>query len=66
MERGKFPYAHIDFQINESGKCYLSEIALNGGIKGADINRRELDQKKEELLECLADDIQETEVGGKK
>ena len=66
MERGKFPYAHIDFQITESEKCYLSEIALNGGIKGTDVSRRELDQKKEELLECLADDIQETEVGGKK
>jgi ribosomal protein S6--L-glutamate ligase len=64
MERGKFPYAHIDFQITESEKCYLSEIALNGGIKGADVSRRELDQKKEELLECLAEDIQQIEAGG--
>ena len=57
VERGKFPYAHIDFQLTGSGECYLSEISLNGGIKGAKISRRELDQKKEELLERLANNI---------
>ena len=55
MERGKFPYAHLDLQIMENGKNYLSEIALNGGIKGARISRKELDQKKQEILEKLAD-----------
>lgn len=54
MERGKFPYAHLDLQIMENGKNYLSEIALNGGIKGARISRKELDQKKQEILEKLA------------
>jgi ribosomal protein S6--L-glutamate ligase len=54
MERGKFPYAHLDLQITESGKYYLSEIALNGGLKGARITREELDQQKQELLEKLA------------
>ena len=54
MERGKFPYAHLDLQIMENGKNYLSEIALNGGIKGAGISRKELDQKKQEILEKLA------------
>lgn len=54
MERGKFPYAHLDLQITPSGECYLAEIALNGGIKGASISRRELDKKKKSMLEELA------------
>lgn len=54
MERGKFPFAHIDLQLTDDGKCYLSEIALNGGTKGATISREELDQKKQNLLESLA------------
>ena len=53
MERGKFPFAHMDLQITDNGKCYLSEIALDGGVKGARINRKELDLKKENLLEGL-------------
>ena len=54
MERGKFPFAHLDIQITDDGQYYLSEIALNGGIKGASISRKELDQKKQDLLENLA------------
>lgn len=54
MERGKFPYAHLDLQITESGEYYLAEIALNGGIKGAGISRQELDKKKQSILEKLA------------
>ena len=54
MERGKFPYAHLDIQITDDGPYYLSEIALNGGIKGAKIRREKLDKKKQEVLERLA------------
>jgi len=54
MERGKFPFAHLDIQIADDGQYYLSEIALNGGIKGASISRKELDRKKQDLLENLA------------
>jgi ribosomal protein S6--L-glutamate ligase len=57
MQRGKFPFAHLDLMILENGKCYLSEIALNGGIKGSRIDRQELDQKKQALLERLAKDF---------
>lgn len=56
MKRGKFPFAHIDLMITESDEFYLSEIALNGGIKGAIINRQEFDQIKQDLLEGLAND----------
>ena len=54
MERGKFPFAHLDLHNTDNGENYLSEIALNGGIKGASISRKELDQKKQNLLESLA------------
>ena len=54
MERGKFPYAHLDIQITDDGTYYLSEIALNGGTKGAKIHQKELEQMKKELLERLA------------
>lgn len=54
MVRGKFPYGHIDLQILDSGQWYLSEIALSGGITGASIHRKALDDKKKALLEHLA------------
>lgn len=54
MDRAGFPYAHIDLHLTEDGGCYLAEIALNGGIKGARIDRRELDARKEAVLESLA------------
>jgi len=54
MQRGKFPFAHIDLMLLENNKCYLSEIALNGGTKGARISREALDQKKNAALEKLA------------
>lgn len=57
MQRGKFPFAHIDLMLLENNECYLSEIALNGGIKGAQIGREELDQKKTAELEKLAEQI---------
>jgi glutathione synthase/RimK-type ligase-like ATP-grasp enzyme len=53
MERGRFPYAHIDILIDSGKRCYLSEIALNGGIKGAVIDRAELEKKKEEVTDRL-------------
>ncbi len=54
MERGKFPYAHIDLLVTEDGHSYLSEIALNGGMKGARIRREELNAIKKDLLENMA------------
>lgn len=57
MQRGRFPYAHLDLMILENGECYLSEITLNGGIKGARISRQELEHKKKALLEKLAENI---------
>ena len=53
MTRGKFPYAHIDLLAMDSGEYYLTEIALNGGSKGAKITRKALDQKKQDAIEHL-------------
>jgi glutathione synthase/RimK-type ligase-like ATP-grasp enzyme len=54
MERGRFPYAHIDLMILENEIIYLSEIALSGGLKGAKIDQHELELKKRQLLERIA------------
>ncbi|MGD8284801.1 MAG: hypothetical protein PVG70_12315 [Desulfobacterales bacterium] len=54
MQRGKFPFAHLDVLMMESGEVFLSEISLNGGTKGARIGRNELNQKKQTLLEDMA------------
>lgn len=51
MARGRFPYAHLDLQLSEAGGCYLSEIALDGGIIAARISRGELNRRKAEALE---------------
>ncbi len=53
MERGKFPYAHIDLLVTKDGHGYLSEIALNGGMKGARIKREDLDVLKRDILEKM-------------
>lgn len=37
MERGKFPYAHIDLMVKDE-HSYLAEINLRGGLRGAAIS----------------------------
>lgn len=54
MERGRFPYAHIDLHLSAGGRCWLSEIALDGGIAAAQIGRSELNRRKQAILERLA------------
>jgi len=49
-----FPWAHIDLMIGKGkGEIYLSEIALNGGIRGALIERRDLEDMKRQKVELL-------------
>ena len=54
VKRGRFPFAHIDLMVLEDGKSYVSEIALDGGIKGARISREELNRLKTGRLDDLA------------
>jgi ribosomal protein S6--L-glutamate ligase len=57
LKRSRFPFAHIDLMITQNGSHYLTEISLNGGIKGASVSRKELDKKKQELLERLTEKL---------
>ncbi len=57
MKRGRFPYAHIDLMILKNGTAYLSEIALNGGMKGSAIDQATLDGIKKDLLERMAENF---------
>lgn len=41
MARGEFPYAHIDLLLTPSGECWLNEINLRGGLRGARISQRD-------------------------
>jgi ribosomal protein S6--L-glutamate ligase len=54
MQRGRFPYAHIDLHLTTDGRFWLSEISLDGGIAAARIGRDELKRRKQEVLEQLA------------
>jgi len=61
MERGKFPFAHIDIICISGGKSYLSEIALNGGLKGARITHERLTRIKNELLNQQVEKVRNIE-----
>lgn len=41
IDRGQFPYAHLDLLLQPDGACYLGEINLRGGLRGARINAEE-------------------------
>lgn len=53
MEKGKFPYAHIDLLITEDERNYLSEISLHGNLHGARITREEYLKKIGSLTESF-------------
>jgi ribosomal protein S6--L-glutamate ligase len=55
MARGAFPFAHVDLLTTPEGRTYLSEITLDGGVKGARIDRRELERLKRDVLDRLVD-----------
>ena len=44
MERGSFPFAHLDLAYIEGRGPYLTEINLKGGIKGASIRPDEYER----------------------
>jgi len=50
MNRGSFPYGHLDMMITEKAETYLAEINLRGGIRGAAINPGNY-QKKVKAIE---------------
>ncbi|WP_022852398.1 ATP-grasp domain-containing protein [Thermodesulfatator atlanticus] len=65
MERGKFPFAHIDLMITQEGRFYLSEINLRGGLKGACIKGKTYEQKVNALHEKALKAFLEENPGAK-
>ena len=53
MERGCFPYAHLDILVTKDGKSYLGEINLRGGIQGAKISPEEYQEKVEVIHQMM-------------
>ncbi len=59
MSKGEFPYAHIDLVLVED-HCYLAEINLRGGLKGASINGRDYQKMTTEIENDLCERFAET------
>ena len=57
IDRARFPYAHLDLQIMPDGCLHMFEIALNGGIQGSRLERPDLERRKSERLQQLAEEI---------
>lgn len=51
MERGGFPYAHVDLLVTEEDEVFLAEINLRGGIRGAKISPPEYRVKVQQILD---------------
>ncbi|MGW8286795.1 MAG: ATP-grasp domain-containing protein [Desulfobulbales bacterium] len=49
MERGRFPYGHIDLFITKTDRIYLGEINLRGGLRGASITPEEYQTRIEAI-----------------
>lgn len=58
MDRGKFPYAHIDLMVAEKDTTYLAEINLRGGLKGAKISSSEYRQRIDAVHQSCTDALE--------
>ena len=63
MERGEFPYAHVDLLILPDGGHFLSEINLRGGLRGARLGQQEYLQRVAQLQAAELAVLQEKEEG---
>ena len=53
MQRGQFPYAHIDLMVTPEGEVYLGEVNLRGGLKGAQIQTLVYQNKLEAMQQAF-------------
>ncbi|MBM4274394.1 MAG: hypothetical protein FJ134_08045 [Deltaproteobacteria bacterium] len=51
MARGKFPYAVLDLLMSRDGEVYLSEVNLQGGLRGAQLTQEEFRRRVAALEE---------------
>ena len=58
LDRGDFPYGHIDLMITADGQTYLAEINLRGGVKGALIKGKEYMAIVDEIHQDFIDNIE--------
>jgi ribosomal protein S6--L-glutamate ligase len=57
MQRGAFPYAHLDLMLTQDGAHHLMEINLRGGLKGARISGKTYQEKVKVLHEKLLEEL---------
>jgi len=55
MERGCFPYGHLDILVTPDEKFYLGEVNLRGGIRGAQITPEEYQERVDAIHQKLLD-----------
>ena len=53
LERGEFPYGHLDLMVTAENKSYLTEINLRGGMRGAEIDAADYRQRLEVIHQRL-------------
>lgn len=53
MQRGCFPYAHIDLLLTDDNKVFLTEINLRGGLRGAQIDPHTYQRKLSQIHDRL-------------
>lgn len=58
MQRGAFPYAHIDLLL-DGEECWLTEINLRGGLRGAKLCGREYIEAINRVHRNMLDRLQE-------
>ena len=49
MQRGGFPYAHLDLMETDDATTFFIEVNLRGGLRGAQISIREYEQRIEDI-----------------
>ncbi len=57
IQRGDFPYAHLDLILTPDCDCRLMEINLRGGLKGAQISGKEYQEKLDMIQEKLLNQL---------
>ncbi|WP_163338108.1 RimK family alpha-L-glutamate ligase [Desulfopila sp. IMCC35008] len=58
MNRGAFPYGHIDLMVTPEENIYLTEINLRGGLRGAAINSVEYSNRIAAIHMHLIEELQ--------
>ena len=49
MQRGEFPYAHLDLMVTATGVSYFTEVNLRGGLRGARISSTQYQERIEAI-----------------